>query len=203
MTLAQTADTGVLDGSPHERILAAARDLFCRDGIAATGIDRVLNQAGASKMTLYSRFGSKEALVRAVLVQEGQEWRDAFFAAVIGAAPTARERLSAVVPALGQWFRGGRFYGCAFMNAAAERTKGLAAEQDWLRGLTREHHRAILTFLERLIREADLAAPDALARQMLLVIDGTVAALMVTGQSAVLDTATLTMNAVLAAAERS
>ena len=202
MALAQTLGTGVLDASPHERILAAARDLFCRDGIAATGIDRVLSEARASKMTLYSRFGSKEALVQAVLVQEGQEWRDAFFAAVTGAAPTARERLSAVVPALGQWFQGGRFYGCAFMNAAAERTKGLAAEQDWLRALTREHHRAILAFLECLIRDAGLASPDVLARQMLLVIDGTIAALMVTGQSAVLETAALTMDAVLAAAER-
>ena len=33
---------------PHERILLAARDLFCRNGIAATGIDRVLAEAGAS-----------------------------------------------------------------------------------------------------------------------------------------------------------
>ena len=201
MALARMVDDGVLDGSPQERILAAARDLFCRDGIAATGIDRVLSEARASKMTLYSRFGSKEALVQAVLAQEGREWRDAFFAAVTGTASTPCERLSAVVPALGQWFQGGRFYGCAFMNAAAERTKGPAAENDWLRVLTRQHHQEILSFLERLIGDAGLADPGTLARQMLLVIDGAIAALMVTGQAAVLETASLTMNAVLAAAK--
>ncbi|MGI4943795.1 MAG: TetR/AcrR family transcriptional regulator, partial [Janthinobacterium lividum] len=72
------APAGVQDigaAPPHERILAAARDLFCRDGIHSTGIDRILQEASASKMTLYSRFGSKEALVRLVLHQEGEAWR--------------------------------------------------------------------------------------------------------------------------------
>ena len=202
MALAQTLDLSGQDAPPHERILAAARDLFCRDGIAATGIDRVLAEARASKMTLYSRFGSKEALVQAVLIQEGQEWREAFFAAVTEAAPTARGRLSAIVPALGQWFKGGRFYGCAFMNAAAERTKGPATGDDWLRQLTREHHAEILSFLQGLVQDAGLAGPESLARQILLVIDGAIAALMVTGQEAVIGTAALTMEAVLAAAER-
>ena len=67
---------------PHQRIVAAARDLFCRDGIHATGIDRILAAAHASKMTLYARFGSKDALLREVLEQEGAEWRASFFAAV-------------------------------------------------------------------------------------------------------------------------
>ncbi len=200
MALAHPDRTDTASVPPGDRILAAARDLFCRDGIAATGIDRVLSQAGASKMTLYARFGSKEALLRAVLIQEGEEWRDTFFAAVTGAAPTARGRLSAVVPALGQWFLGGRFYGCAFMNAAAERSK-VAAEGDWLRALTQQHHRVILAYLEALAREAGLRAPEALARQMLLVIDGTIAALMVTGQAGTLETASSTMEAVLTASE--
>ncbi len=202
MALAQTIDLSGQDAAPHERILAAARDLFCRDGIAATGIDRVLAEARASKMTLYSRFGSKEALVQAVLVQEGREWRETFFAAVSEAAPTARGRLSAIIPALGQWFKSGRFYGCAFMNAAAERTKGPAAGDDWLRQLTLDHHAEILSFLQGLVRDAGLPGPPSLARQILLVIDGAIAALMVTGQDAVIETAALTMEAVLAAAER-
>lgn len=70
MTTAQAIQTDRL--APDERILEVARELFCRDGIHATGIDRILTEAGASKMTLYSRFGSKEALLREVLVREGQ-----------------------------------------------------------------------------------------------------------------------------------
>ncbi len=182
---------------PHERILLAARDLFCRDGIHATGIDRILHEAGASKMTLYSRFGSKEALLREVLAREGAEWRAAFFAAV-QAGPDPAGRLHAVIPALRTWFTGDHFYGCAFMNAAAEHAKGGDDGTPWLRDMTREHHGAILAFLAGLARDAGHAEPDILARQILLVMDGAIAAMMVGGDPAVLDISARTLRAVLA-----
>jgi AcrR family transcriptional regulator len=47
---------------PQERLVAVARKLFCREGIHATGMDRILAEASVSKMMLYSRFGSKDAL---------------------------------------------------------------------------------------------------------------------------------------------
>ncbi|MHB8759563.1 MAG: TetR/AcrR family transcriptional regulator, partial [Thiobacillus sp.] len=37
----------------RERILAAAHGLFYRDGIRATGIDRVIAEAGVTKVTFY------------------------------------------------------------------------------------------------------------------------------------------------------
>ncbi len=181
-----------------ERIVSVARELFCRDGIHATGIDRILASAGASKMTLYSRFGSKEALLREVLTREGAEWRAAFFAA-IGAGPaplTARQKLDRVVPALAGWFEGGRFYGCAFMNAAAEHAKG----EPMLREMAAEHHRQIRAFLEGLAAEAGLRDPAMVARQILLAIDGTIAALMVSGDPAVLEVAERNLQAILAQA---
>ena len=181
---------------PYERIMAVARELFCRDGIHATGIDRILSEAGASKMTLYARFGSKEALVRAVLTQEGEERRQAFFGAVTDAAPDAAGRLRAVVPALRLWLEGEHFYGCAFMNAAAEHAKGATAEP-WLRALTAEHHGAILAFLGGLAAEAGFAQPEIVAKQVLLVMDGAIAAMMVGGDTGVLDIADRTLDAVL------
>ena len=189
------------DLAPHERIIEVARDLFCRDGIHATGIDRILSEAGSSKMTLYSRFGSKEALLREVLVREGAEWRDAFTTAVETAGPDPSARLHAVVPALRTWFEGDRFYGCAFMNAAAEHAKGGHAregEASWLREMTAEHHGAILAYLAGLAAGASYPEPDVLARQVLLAIDGAIAALMVSGDGAVLDIAARNLRAVLA-----
>ena len=174
--------------APHERILEVAREMFCRDGIHATGIDRILGAAGASKMTLYARFGSKEALVRAVLREEGAGWGGAFFA-VLAEADDPAERLRRVVPALAGWFQGERFYGCAFMNAVAEHTKGEA----WLRELAAEHHREILAFLGAQAAAAGHAEPALVARQVLLLMDGMIAAAMVSGDDAT----------VLAVAERS
>lgn len=183
---------------PHERIIEVARALFCRDGIHSTGIDRILSEAGASKMTLYARFGSKEALVRIVLTREGAEWRHEFFTAVNEAAADPAGRLRAVIPALRTWFEHERFYGCAFMNAAAEHAKGSAGGEPWLRALTAEHHGEILAFLGALATDAGYPEPGILAKQVLLVMDGAIAAMMVNGDRGVLDVADRTLAAVLA-----
>ena len=162
-------------------VTPCARELFCRDGIHATGIDRILTEAGASKMMLYGRFGSKEALVREVLVREGAEWRETFFALVEAAGPDPADCLEATVPALRTWFEG-RFYGCPFMNAT-EHAKGSLGAENWLRKLTAQHHAAIIAFLAGLAQEAGYAEPRMMARQILLVLDGAIAALMVSGDA--------------------
>ncbi len=182
----------------HERIVQAARDLFCRNGIHATGIDTILAAAGASKMTLYGRFGSKEALLREVLAREGADWRNAFFDAVWGAGPDPAAQLAGVATALGHWYGGGRFYGCAFMNAIAEHDK----TQNWLREVAAEHHGKVLEFLAGIAEQAGFAEPAILARQVLLLIDGATAALMVTNDPAVLAITARNLDAVLATASR-
>ena len=113
-SLSETASRPALPA--HERIVEAARELFCRHGIHATGIDRVLAAASASKMTLYARFGSKEALIREVLAREGADWRAVFFTEMQRAGPDPLDQLGATAVALGYWFRDGRFFGCAFMK---------------------------------------------------------------------------------------
>ena len=186
-----------IETPPRARIREVARELFCRNGIHATGIDRILAEAGVSKMTLYTRYGSKNALLRAVLEAEGEDWRKHFFARLDESGPDAAARLGAIVPALREWFASGRFYGCAFMNAVAEHRKGEA----WLRELAAGHHRLVLARLAAIAEEAQFAAPAVLARQLLLLTDGAISALMVTGDPAVLDIMALNVQAVLAAAQ--
>src|SRR5262249_44809734 len=48
---------------PRERILAAAWDLFYRQGIRAVGVEAIAEAAGTNKMTLYRHFASKDELV--------------------------------------------------------------------------------------------------------------------------------------------
>jgi AcrR family transcriptional regulator len=183
---------------PHVRLVDVAREMFCRDGIHATGIDRILSTANVSKMTLYTRYGSKEALVREVLRQEGAEWRTDFFAAVIAASPDPRLRLNGVLAALAPWFEGERFYGCAFMNAVAEHAKG----EPWLRELAADHHARIAAFLAERATEAGYDEPAVLARQIMLVIDGAIAAYMVSGDASVLTITGRNLAAILAQAPK-
>jgi AcrR family transcriptional regulator len=51
--------------SARERLLAAASELFYAEGVHTVGIDRVIEQAGVAKASLYNTFGSKDVLVRA------------------------------------------------------------------------------------------------------------------------------------------
>ena len=47
----------------RQRILNTAIDLFYREGINATGVERLANEASVSKRTLYQHFPSKSAIV--------------------------------------------------------------------------------------------------------------------------------------------
>lgn len=53
--------------TPRERLLAAAAELFSVHGYSAVSTARIAVTAKASKETLYSHFGGKAGLLRAVL----------------------------------------------------------------------------------------------------------------------------------------
>jgi AcrR family transcriptional regulator len=56
-----------------QRIQEAAKELFYKNGIRATGIEEVCRAADATKMSLYRAFSSKDALIAAILEEDGQE----------------------------------------------------------------------------------------------------------------------------------
>ena len=60
------------DPERYRRIVEAARNHFYAHGLERASVDAIAAEAGVSKMTIYSHFGSKEALFEAV-VQERTE----------------------------------------------------------------------------------------------------------------------------------
>lgn len=100
----------------RERILLTAHDLFYRDGIRATGIDRVIAEAGVTKVTFYRHFPSKQLLVEAFLEHRHARWMAWF----TDALQRHGGDVPALVPALREWFAQPPFRGCAFINAVAE-----------------------------------------------------------------------------------
>src|SRR5450830_802403 len=124
----------VLDPSlpARERILLATHELFYREGLRATGVDRVIAAAGVTKVTFYRHFPAKDELIRAFLAYRHERWMGWFQAALARhqAAQSATERqrqpLQPLAAALGEWLREPGFRGCAFINAVAELGGGLA-----------------------------------------------------------------------------
>ena len=51
-------------GPARDRILATAHRLLYREGIRATGIDRVIAESSVTKLTFYRNFPSKNDLIR-------------------------------------------------------------------------------------------------------------------------------------------
>lgn len=60
------------DPERSQRILEAARKHFYAHGLERASVDAIAAEAGVSKMTVYSNFGSKEGLFEAV-VQDGTD----------------------------------------------------------------------------------------------------------------------------------
>jgi AcrR family transcriptional regulator len=151
--------------SARERLLAAAGDLFYAEGVHTVGIDRIIEQAGVAKASLYNTFGSKDELVRAYL--EGRHAETAGrITRALGRYHTPRDRLLGVFEAQGELFAEPGFRGCAFASASAESPNGMVEQatadyRGWVRGL-----------LTGLAAEAGVPDPAGLARQLHLIYDG-------------------------------
>src|ERR1700744_129894 len=175
------------DESARGRLLSAATRLFCKNGINATGIDAIINEAGTAKTTLYKLFGSKTNLVHVVLETEGKQWREWFIDAVESGGGSAQAKLARLFPALKDWFRQERFYGCPFINAVGEHDK----DQKQLRAIAMRHKKVVLGYIEKLAGEMGASEPAMLAHQLGLLMDGAIVAAMVTRDPCVADTAGL------------
>lgn len=143
----------------RERILRTAHDLFYRDGIRATGIDRVIAEAQVTKVTFYRHFRSKDQLIREFLEYRHQRWMSWFVDALArhGARP------SAIAEALQEWVQKPEFRGCAFINVVAEMPDGGSQIATIARNHKEDMRRAIEQVLPPSPRRAQIASSLSLA----------------------------------------
>lgn len=97
-SLLARAFSDAVDGAevsePHRNVLDAAFELFCRQGIQRTTMDDVARKAGLSRITVYRRVSSKEALVEMVVLREFRRYFDQFLLEV-GRADNVEDRVVA------------------------------------------------------------------------------------------------------------
>ncbi len=162
--MAQTAASPAGAARPAQRLLDTAAKLFAGQGIRAVGIDQILREAGVAKASLYSTYGSKDALVIAYLTDLDHADRNRWEQAVTRIDNPVRRIITffelASVAATRRDFRG-----CLYANAATEypgvELEPVRAHREWLR-----------TTLSDLLRQAGAAHPDTLARRIQLLYDG-------------------------------
>ncbi|WP_078327234.1 TetR/AcrR family transcriptional regulator [Mycobacteroides salmoniphilum] len=154
--------------APADRLLRAAADLFATQGIRAVGIDQILRESGVAKASLYSSYGSKDALIVAYLEELDQRDRNRWDAAVA----TRRDPIAKVLTffdlaAAAAHAR--NFRGCLYANAATEfpgtEWEPVRAHRAWFRAT-----------VTALLREAGISRPDNVARRVQLFYDGALTA---------------------------
>src|SRR3978361_1237332 len=89
--------------SAKRRLLEAADRLFYDEGIHQVGIDRVIEEAGVAKSSLYYAFGSNDQLGRTYLAARHAKW-DARLVERMSEQDDPRARILAVFDALGDLF---------------------------------------------------------------------------------------------------
>ncbi len=106
-------------GEKRQHIVETAYRLFKHHGFHATGIDRIIAEAGVAKMTMYRHFPAKDALIVAVL-----DWRAARFERQLDrlaeTSPTPQRTIEGIFDWYEHWFESTDFHGCLFQHALGE-----------------------------------------------------------------------------------
>jgi AcrR family transcriptional regulator len=170
----------------RNRILSAAARLFYGEGIRAVGVDAVAAGAGVTKRTLYYHFKSKDDLVAAYLEIRDQPNLDFFKRCFAEAEGGTAAKVEAIFRHLARSARHPKWKGCGFLRTSAELANmpghpairiGAAHKkkvEEWLRG----------TF------ETDgVSHAAALARQIVLLLDGSFVAVLLHRDPSYMETA--------------
>lgn len=185
------------DSAPtRERILDAANRLFYADGIRAVSVDAVAQKAGVTKRTLYYHFKSKDDLVAAYLASRDQPNLALFETWFREADGGLADKVGALFANLGRSARHPKWRGCGFLRTAAE-LANMPGHPAVAVGAA--HKKKFETWLAGKIAEEGRGDAAALARQVVVLMDGAFSTMLVHRDPDYIDAAGRAAAALLAA----
>jgi AcrR family transcriptional regulator len=159
----------------RERIISAANALFYNDGIRGVSVDAVAEKAGVTKRTLYYHFRSKDDLVAAYLAGRDQPNLALFrkwFSEAEGSLPA---KVEAIFRNLARSARHPKWKGCGFLRTSAE-LANLPGHPAIKIGAA--HKKKFEEWLRATFAAEGITEPLRLARQILLLLDGSFAVVL-------------------------
>ncbi|MCD2184037.1 TetR/AcrR family transcriptional regulator [Rhizobium sp. GN54] len=171
----------------RERIVEAAGKLFHAEGIRAVSVDAVAEKAGLTKRTLYYHFRSKDDLIAACLEARDQPNLALFqrwFAETDG---DTADKVQGIFRNLAIAARHPKWKGCGFLRTSVELIH-LPGHPAIIAGRT--HKKRVEDWLCAVL--ADRRAPDEarrLARQIILLLDGAFAVVLLHRDASYMDSA--------------
>lgn len=128
--------------------MAAAFDLFYRQGYRATGVNQVIAASGVAKASFYDHFPAKHDLLHAYISEAARREIDDIRAG-IATLTSPRDRFLGLLRLLPGWLEESDYRGCPFQNIAAE----VPLEDERVREVVRRHHENLRELLREQARE--------------------------------------------------
>lgn len=174
--------------SPRSRLLESATKLFKTEGIRVIGIDRILREADVAKASLYSLFGSKDALVIAYVESLDEQFRQDWEQRTAAMQDPDQKILAFFDKVIEEEPEEG-FRGSHFLNAAGEYPR---PETDSERGIVAacmQYRNWVHSTLTALLTERNGYPSASQASQLLIFLDGGLAGARLTKEAGPLYTA--------------
>jgi len=153
--------------TPRNKILLIASQLFYREGFHSVGIDRIVAESGVAKMTLYKHFPSKEELIVAYL-NSSHEFFLRWLENTVASKEGPKDKLLAVFKGIELLASSPQCLGCTFQSGAAE----FPDPKHPIHQVSNSHKLSVIKLFTTWTQEAQLARPEILAQQLLLLMDG-------------------------------
>ncbi len=163
-----TMDRKELRKEQHRlEILEAAEQVFARQGFHTTTMEKVAEECGWSKGTLYLHFKSKEDLFFSVIIEKAEKFTSTLEKA-ISTAQNIEEVIGALVNAQFQFFIENNDF---FQLAVAEQGKVMHGSDSGMREglLEKQQHHVLMTTqsLQKHLPDDSPIKPDTLARSIM------------------------------------
>ncbi|MGV2101304.1 TetR/AcrR family transcriptional regulator [Rhizobium sp. 21-4511-3d] len=185
--------------STRDRIVNAAAKLFYGQGIRAVSVDAVAEKAGVTKRTLYYHFDSKDDLITAYLEGRDQPNLALFQKWYAAANGGLGEKVKAIFDELAKAARHPKWKGCGFLRTAAE-LADMPGHPAVKAGIV--HKQRVEDWLAEIFEADGVSDSRTLARQVMLLLDGGFATVLLRRDPSYIETAGKAAAALVAAAAR-
>ncbi len=168
----------------REKILSSAEQLIYQNGIHATGMDLLVKTSGVARKSIYRYFATKDDVAAAALNERDERWMH-WFRTESDKGDTPQDRILNMFTVLRGWFESEGFRGCAFINTAGE----VGDPDDPVRQIAKLHKQKLLDYTLELTEQLNIEQPAALARQLLILMEGAITMSYVMGDCSAADSA--------------
>ncbi len=182
----------------RERIVAAASKLFYGQGIRAVSVDAVAEKAGLTKRTLYYHFASKDDLIAASLERRDQPNLGLFRHWFTESEGQLADKVAAIFQHLAAAARRPAWKGCGFLRTAAE-LADMPGHPAIRIGIA--HKKNFEAWLKTVFEAEGIEAAEQTARQVLLLLDGSFATVLLNRDPSYMETAGMAAASLVRAAQ--